>query len=552
MNFDWRELPGDILAKLCLGGCGRLHLAGMARDALALVQKKAPKGAALLDLARDMLCAAWEHEPLDGGLAAQVLSVSAGQTPCPGLSLALEAVSKAWGPPCPRLARILGRQDPEAALELLRAELDREALNLRHLQALCGLALAQGRPAEAAAYFQGPWPGALEPVRLMVAADLCAHAGDFERALDLYSGAAQTLPLAGINEKKGLCRHRLGHRDQALARWLAALKSRPWNVNLVFRAFDLARGLDRETVVLKGGVSVLVYSHEKARDLERCLAALGRSDLSGVRIVVLDNGSRDDTPRVLDAWEARLGPEVLGRIVLPVNIGAPAARNWLISLPEVRQRPWAAFVDDDALVPPDWLARLGLAVREYPEASVWGCKVVDAAAKSVIQCADLQPRPEYASGSQDQDPGPVTDLHLQVMDLGQFDYLRPCVSVTGCCHLFRTSDLVRDGGFDIGLSPSQFDDLDRDLRLALAGKTAAYQGHLAVGHLKRTGRANRRDPVGAANARANLFKLKKRYGPEEMSRIRARAELSLMRDLSAKSGVLGDLGGSAALRPEGG
>ena len=47
---------------------------------------------------------------------------------------------------------------------------------------------------------------------------------------------------------------------------------------------------------------------------------------------------------------------------------APAARNWLMHLPEVREACWAAYIDDDIHLPPDWLPRLGAAAARYPEA----------------------------------------------------------------------------------------------------------------------------------------------------------------------------------------
>ncbi len=202
---------------------------------------------------------------------------------------------------------------------------------------------------------------------------------------------------------------------------------------------------------------------------------------------MLDNGSIDGTAAVIDKWEAESKTRddlPLTRFDLHVNIGAPAARNWLLFHPQIAEADFAAFLDDDALPPQDWLLKLGAAIKNYPDAGAWGCKVVDAPNPRKLQSVDLHIKNERgADGPQLR----TTDIQLQTMDYGQFDYMRPCGSVTGCCHIIRMDDLGKTGGFDIRFSPSQFDDLDRDLRLCLQNKVPVYQGHLRVRHLKRTG-----------------------------------------------------------------
>ena len=66
----------------------------------------------------------------------------------------------------------------------------------------------------------------------------------------------------------------------------------------------------------------------------------------------------------------------------------------------------------------------------------------------------------------------------------QLNYRRLAASVTGCCHLFRVETLAGMGGFDLHFSPSQFDDLDLDLRQLGQGRGAAYLGDVQVTHLR--------------------------------------------------------------------
>jgi glycosyltransferase involved in cell wall biosynthesis len=59
------------------------------------------------------------------------------------------------------------------------------------------------------------------------------------------------------------------------------------------------------------------------------------------------------------------------------------------------------------------------------------------------------------------------------------------------------------GDFDLRFSPSQFDDLERDLRSCLKGKFCLYQGHLAVRHSKRSGVTARISPRQMADVSGN-------------------------------------------------
>ncbi|NLY40385.1 MAG: hypothetical protein GX055_02015 [Desulfovibrionales bacterium] len=105
----------------------------------------------------------------------------------------------------------------------------------------------------------------------------------------------------------------------------------------------------------------------------------------------------------------------------------------------------------------------------------------------------------------------LSDIHCQTLDFGQFNYMRPCSSVTGCCHLFYMDRLLECGDFDLRFSPSQYDDLEHDIRLNLHGRYAAYQGHLRILHLKRTGKGTRGNPAQFSSAVANMHKLQKKY-----------------------------------------
>jgi GT2 family glycosyltransferase len=113
-------------------------------------------------------------------------------------------------------------------------------------------------------------------------------------------------------------------------------------------------------------VTAVVCTHNRGPLLATCLRSLAQQELaSGAHeILVVDNASTDETPRVIDAVRAELGTDRL-RSVREPELGLSAARNAAIreATGEV-----LAFVDDDAEPAPGWLEALARAL-ESPE--VW-------------------------------------------------------------------------------------------------------------------------------------------------------------------------------------
>ncbi|WP_461210969.1 glycosyltransferase family 2 protein [Desulfocurvus sp. DL9XJH121] len=501
MPFPWTALPPELLEALLAGSTGKAHLARCARLALAPEARAA-------DLGLDLLAAAWEHDPLDADLAAQILGLDARMRLLPdALKAQLQACAKAK----PRLAPL--RLDADAAL----ADADADAL------------------ARAAAPVREAFPLGAD----MLLARAHFLAGRAARGEEACAALEAQAPLTTMTNLHAACALAAGDRQRAMDALRASLAARPWQAGALLRLADLASGADMALSMPRGPIAVLLYSWNKAADLDAALASLAASDTDDARILALDNGSTDDTPSVLSAWAHRLG-ERFTPLTLPCNVGAPAARNWLMSRPEVRASRWTAYLDDDIELPHDWLARLGAAAAAYPEASAWGCKVVDRDAPGRVQNVDLhlrEPREAHPLRTV-QAPGlDVSDLHLQTPDLGQFAYTRPCASVTGCCHLFSTERLLAAGEFDIRFSPTQFDDLEHDLRMLGAGGGAVYTGHLTVRHARRTGTGTSAQAGG--NALGNLLKLQFLYGPDAAPALRRLAARRALDDVLAKEENLG-------------
>lgn len=94
-------------------------------------------------------------------------------------------------------------------------------------------------------------------------------------------------------------------------------------------------------------LSVVVPVYNVAAYLPACLESLAAMNPAADEIIVVDDGSTDECPAILAAWQQRL-PQM--RVTRQENGGLSAARN--TGLENARGR-WLAFVDSDDMVFPN-------------------------------------------------------------------------------------------------------------------------------------------------------------------------------------------------------
>ena len=545
-SFSWDMLDQEVRHQLLAGSLGSLHLSSIAVSALNR-SGQAIHGQTvaeqLFSLGRSLLLAAWEGDPLNGGLAGQLLSLKRFSTHMDGqLEKTLQTVVDNWRPAedTRYFSRLLARRELLKIRRFLREQHEKDPGNLFWIRQALALALFEGDfdlAAEWVDYINLP---ALHSLREIERGHLHMYGGRFEKARRCYENSLQLLPLSGTKAALAASLRAMGLEPEAMIIWREVFIERPWEVNLVLTLHDFFAAKDKGRGTLPGQTAILLYSWNKADDLFNTLDSLSKSSLGHDFIIrVLNNGSNDHTSGVLRTFGERFGRSHFDSLNLPINVGAPAARNWLRGLPEVRASDFVVFLDDDVLLPPDWLEAMAYARLSYPHAGVWGCKVVDAANDTMLQSVDLHildpsKTDEAVHSLLGRPLFRLSNLQHQVFDLGQFNYMRPCASVTGCCHMFSAQSLDASGEFDLRFSPSQYDDLEHDLRMLLNGLIPVYQGHLTVRHLKKTGKSAHSDERQWSNALANMYKLQQKYSAQEFLSMRLKNAAILAEDLAKK------------------
>ncbi len=229
-------------------------------------------------------------------------------------------------------------------------------------------------------------------------------------------------------------------------------------------------------------VSVIVCSYNGAKTLDRCLESLHVVDYPNYEVVLVDDGSKDNTPEIAakHPWIVSIRQENLG-LSYARNVGAHAATGEII-----------AYTDSDCMADPDWLYYLVQTLTSGDFAGVGGPNISPPAEDWIQACVAAAPG------------GPSHVLLTDVI----------AEHIPGCNMAFHkwAFDLV--GGFDPEYRKAG-DDVDFCWRLQQLGGNIAFSPAAIVWHYRRfTLKAFRKQQEGYGEAESMLrFKHLVFFGP---------------------------------------
>jgi GT2 family glycosyltransferase len=202
-------------------------------------------------------------------------------------------------------------------------------------------------------------------------------------------------------------------------------------------------------------LTVAVLSYDGRHLLEMMLPSLARQRYHDFEVVVVDNGSRDDTVR----WLAESWPQV--RVIsLPENIGVTAALNVCA---HAGDGELLALFNNDVELDADCLGELVSALDAYPQAGWAAGKLRDFQRRELLDGAG-DVFTWAATGGRRGHGEP---------DRGQYDEPGEVFGACGGAALYRRSVLRLVGDFDEDFF-AFYEDVDWNLRAQLAGFSCRY------------------------------------------------------------------------------
>ncbi|WP_319764935.1 glycosyltransferase family 2 protein [Maridesulfovibrio sp.] len=331
---------------------------------------------------------------------------------------------------------------------------------------------------------------------------------------------------------------RSGRTEEGTQKLAGLWKENIWNLNWGQKLHSLLNPISTERALDESDqVAILLYSWNNGELIKNTLKNVADSNIGNARIFALNNGSDDSTGQVINEAKGLFRQGCYDGTHLPVNVGAPAARNWLLAKPEVRKGKWAVFLDDDVELEANWLEELLATAQKYNNPGAVGCRITSTATPRSLQSADYHLFPPGDGVSQIEGLTEwikIFDSCRNGLDYGQFSYTRPAIHVSGCCHMLNMKAVHECGDFDVRFNPTQFDDLERDLRASLGGFDHIYAGQLRIGHIQHSSLAKASNVRSMAQVFGNKIKLESKYSEHDLHTLFGKDLTMLWQDVERK------------------
>lgn len=218
-----------------------------------------------------------------------------------------------------------------------------------------------------------------------------------------------------------------------------------------------------------GAVAVVVPNWNGAKQLRPCIRSLAAQDRDGFEIVVVENGSTDDSRAVLEEMVDEVAPLTLTVLHNERNLGFAGGVNRGIRHAIDFGFDAIALFNNDAVADQRWLSHLVDALDARPDAAIVTGRLLMADGRTVDSTGDFYTTWGLAfPRGRDR---PAEDVERSGYVFG----------ATGGASLFRSSLFLDIGLFDEEFF-AYFEDVDLSFRSQLAGHRVFYTEHAVAFH----------------------------------------------------------------------
>lgn len=211
-------------------------------------------------------------------------------------------------------------------------------------------------------------------------------------------------------------------------------------------------------------VSLIVLAWNRWALTERCLETLKQTDLDGAEVLVVDNGSTDETPQRLAALDW------IRIVTLPRNLGYTRGNNAGLDA-VARDRDVVLLNNDLIFTQRDWLQRLRRCARAQPAVGVVGCRLRMPEGDRLLH-AGTYVLPDTCWSQQ------IGSLEK---DIGQFTSTRAVDGIVFACAYLTREVIAAVGGLSTDFE-SYCEDTDYCLRARDAGFKTLLCGEVTLVH----------------------------------------------------------------------
>ncbi len=202
-------------------------------------------------------------------------------------------------------------------------------------------------------------------------------------------------------------------------------------------------------------VCCLILSWNDSENTLACLESFKQVSYTNKTVVVIDNGSTDDSLAIIQAAFPDIGYLTNGENLMWAG-GNNVGLQWVLE----HDYDYVMLLNNDTIVAPDMLTKLVEYAESDPRSGVLGPKIYYHARGNLIW---------YAGAVVALWRGHLRHLGIRELDTGQYDRATETGYVSGCAMLIRRNVLE-----EIGLIDTHFTFYGEDVDYALRARNAGY------------------------------------------------------------------------------